>query len=125
MVRCGVALSLGLGLLILSTGCRDSGSGTKPVDGGTDATGPVDRAVYDAYCPADAMGGGLCPINFCGLLKSVRALGLTSTGQSGADSLCSDGRSCVAKDAVTAGDAFQLTCLPPNPAAVAFGGRQV
>jgi hypothetical protein len=102
-------------------GCRDSSSGNRLIDGGPDDTGPVDHATFEVNCPADAMGGGLCPINFCGLLKSVAALGLTETGQSGADALCSDGRSCVATMVVPAGNAFQLTCVPPQAGAVAFG----
>jgi hypothetical protein len=102
-------------------GCRDSGSGSRPVDGGHDTVTQADHVVFDAYCPADAQGGGVCPINFCGVLKSVAALGLTETGQSGADSLCSDGRSCVATMVVSSGDAFQLTCVAPQAGALPFG----
>ena len=40
----------------------------------------------DAYCAPDAMGGGQCPINFCGQAKV--GLPQNQFPQSGADSLC-------------------------------------
>ncbi len=73
----------------------------------------------DAYCPADAMGGGVCPINFCGqLLSDVPANGFA---QSGADSLCNGGRVCVVGAALAAGNGFELSCEAPTFGAHAFG----
>jgi hypothetical protein len=114
MRRYVVACALGL------LGCRDSGAGGRPTDAGGDAASARDLAA-EADCPADAQGGGLCPINFCGYVKSAATLGLTEVAQAGADSLCSDGRSCVATLVVPTGDAIQLTCVAPQPGAVAYG----
>ena len=60
----------------------------------------------DAICPADAAGGGECPLNFCGQLK----VGLPSNQfpQSGDDADCG-GRSCVVGPELATGDGFQLT----------------
>ena len=38
------------------------------------------RTPHDYYCPADAMGGGVCPINFCGTLQTENALLPTRPG---------------------------------------------
>jgi hypothetical protein len=73
----------------------------------------------DAYCPVDAMGGGLCPINFCGqLLAAVPANGYA---QSGADSICNGGRICVVGPVLATQDGFQLSCETPTPGALPFG----
>jgi hypothetical protein len=82
---------------------------------------PNDAHVVDAYCPADAMGGGLCPINFCGQLTTVAATPSSSYAQSGADSLCNSGRVCVVGPALPSGDAFRLDCVDPTPGALAYG----
>jgi hypothetical protein len=77
----------------------------------------------DYYCPVDAMGGGVCPINFCGTLATQNALALNPAGfaQSGADSVCNSGRVCVVGPAVPAGNAFQLDCVAPTAGALSFG----
>jgi hypothetical protein len=82
-----------------------------------------DAHAADYYCPADAMGGGVCPINFCGTLATQNALGLNPPGygQSGADSICNSGRVCVVGPAVPAGNAFQLDCVAPTAGALSFG----
>jgi hypothetical protein len=82
-----------------------------------------DAQPVDYYCPVDAMGGGVCPINFCGTLATQNALALNSAGyaQSGADSICNSGRVCVVGPAVPAGDAFQLDCVAPTAGALSFG----
>ena len=77
---------------------------------------PVD---YD--CPADAMGGGVCPINFCGTLLTTSSLAANAYGQSGADSICNSGRVCVVGAPVPAGNAFQLTCIAPVSGALPYG----
>ena len=82
---------------------------------------PRDATVVDAYCPADAMGGGVCPINFCGQLSTVAATPKSSYAQSGADSLCNSGRVCVVGPAVPSGDAFRLDCVAPVTGALAYG----
>jgi hypothetical protein len=104
--------------------CRDSGAGVvRATDAGADGPPVVtDGGPRDVdSCPADGPGGGLCPINFCGLLKSVAALGYGGTGTSGADSLCNQGRACVATTPAPSGDALQLTCVAPAAGAVAYG----
>ena len=62
------------------------------MDGNPDQGGKLPRP--DASCPADAAGGGVCPLNFCGQLKPASALPSTQVPQSGADSLCGT-RICV------------------------------
>jgi hypothetical protein len=112
-------------LSALSTlGCSSPSAGTRPHDAGMDVSPPKkDAQSIDYYCPADAMGGGVCPINFCGTLQTANALALNPPGyaQSGADSLCNDGRVCVVGAPVAAGNAFQLTCVPPASGASGFG----
>ncbi|HVW18028.1 MAG TPA: hypothetical protein VHB30_07245, partial [Solirubrobacteraceae bacterium] len=105
-------------------GCSSPATGGRPHDAGMDVPPPRrDAQAVDYYCPADAMGGGVCPINFCGTLATEKALSLNpaSFAQSGADALCNRGRVCVVGDAVATGDAFQLTCVDPAPGAVGFG----
>jgi hypothetical protein len=82
---------------------------------------PVDKTISEPYCPADAMGGGQCPINFCGVLASVASIPSSQVASSGADSLCNSGRSCVVGPPVATGDAFQLDCVPPVVGALPFG----
>jgi hypothetical protein len=87
-----------------------------------DASPPKrDAHPVDYYCPADAMGGGVCPINFCGTLQTTSSLAQNAYGQSGADSICNGGRVCVVGAPVPAGDAFQLTCVAPVSGALAYG----
>ena len=79
--------------LTLIASCRSSVPSGVTGDGG-----PPDSAVdrrpprQDAICPADAMGGGECPINFCGTLKRPSALPMNQVPQSGADAICNQGR---------------------------------
>jgi len=68
----------------------------------------------DAYCAADAMGGGVCPINFCGQLLSTVAVPSNGYAQSGADILCNPGRVCVVGPVLAAGNGFQLSCETPT-----------
>jgi hypothetical protein len=76
----------------------------------------------DAYCAADAMGGGVCPINFCGQLLSAAALPANGYPQSGADGLCNGGRICVVGPVLAGGEGFQLSCEAPATATPrAFG----
>jgi hypothetical protein len=117
-------LSLGLAVTAAFAGCSSPTSGTRPFDAGMDTPAPkMDALGHDYYCPADAQGGGVCPINFCGTLKTSGALAGSPNayGQSGADSLCNGGRVCVVGAAVAAGNAFQLTCVAPASGALAFG----
>ncbi len=105
-------------------GCSSPASGTRPHDAGTDVpTTKIDAQPKDYYCPADAMGGGVCPINFCGTLQTVNALlaNPPGYGQSGADSICNGGHVCVVGAPVATGNAFQLTCVAPTAGALAFG----
>jgi hypothetical protein len=105
-------------LPLLLGGCRGSVPGGKPgQDAGLDQAGKLERPA-EIYCPADGMGGGLCPLNFCGQLK----VGLPSNEfpQSGADSVCG-GRTCTIGPELASADGFQLTCLDPTPGALAFG----
>ena len=99
-------------------GCRGDVPGGKQngQDGGVDQRPDVPRP--DAICPADAAGGGECPLNFCGQLK----VGLPSNQfpTSGADSLCG-GRTCTVGPELSSNDGFQLTCIAPTAGAKAFG----
>ncbi len=100
---------------MLAAGCSSPAASSRPFDGGADAPAPhMDAHPFDAYCPADAMGGGVCPINFCGTLLTQAALPSNAYAQSGADSICNSGRVCVVGSAVAAGNAFQLTCVAPT-----------
>jgi hypothetical protein len=61
---------------LLAAGCHNaaslvSGAGTGSDSGGDSA---AKLPPPDANCPADAMGGGVCPLNFCGQVDSVAAL---------------------------------------------------
>src|SRR3569832_2271567 len=97
-------------------GCSSPSAGSRPRDAGMGVSPPhKDAQPVDYSCPADAMGGGVCPINFCGTLETAKALTLDPTGyaMSGADSICNSGRVCVVGAPVPAGNAFQLTCVAP------------
>jgi hypothetical protein len=89
------------------------------MDAGVDH--PRDATVFDAYCPTDAMGGGVCPINFCGQLETIAATPSSSYAQSGADTLCNSGRICVVGEPVATGDAFRLDCVAPTAGALPYG----
>ena len=103
-------------------GCSSPSAGSRPHDGGMDVSPPKkDAQPIDYYCAADAMGGGVCPINFCGTLQTTSSLPANAYGQSGADSICNSGRVCVVGAPVPAGNAFQLTCVAPASGALAFG----
>jgi hypothetical protein len=110
----GVLLLLPVAL----AGCHGGLPGGKQneQDGGVDQRADMRRP--DAICPADAAGGGECPLNFCGELK----VGLPSNQfpQSGADSLCG-GRVCKVGPELASNDGFQLTCVDANMNAKAFG----
>jgi hypothetical protein len=108
---------------LLGFGCRSQVAGGRPTDGGVDLppeTGP-DHQISEPYCPADAAGGGQCPINFCGQLASVASIPSNQFAESGADSICSAGWVCVVGAPVPTGDAFQLTCVDATPGALPFG----
>jgi hypothetical protein len=117
-----LAVSWGL----VAGGCHSNTPGGHPFDGGSPDLVPdlVERAAPtpDADCPADAMGGGgFCPINFCGQVKSVAALAVGEVADTGADALCTPGYACV-PDAPTAdGTALRLRCVAPATGAAAFG----
>jgi hypothetical protein len=81
----------------------------------------VDLPVSEPYCPADAAGGGQCPINFCGVLASVASVPANQVASSGADSICNSGRVCIVGAPVATGDAFQLTCVDPVSGGLPFG----
>jgi hypothetical protein len=104
--------------------CSSPTVGVRHQDAGMDTpVQKIDAPAKDYYCPADAMGGGNCPINFCGTLQTAAALAANPPGygQSGADSLCNGGRVCIVGQPVPAGDAFHLTCVAPTSGALAFG----
>src|SRR3954466_15294916 len=106
---------------VAASGCRDSSAGVRVTDAGPRDkadTAPRDTAA-EVYCPADGPGGGVCPLNFCGYIKSVATLGPVDTAQAGADSLCNQGRICLSTQVVAAGDAIQLACQPPQPGGLA------
>jgi hypothetical protein len=106
------------------SGCSSPSAGSRLQDAGMDVSPPRrDAHPIDYYCAADAMGGGVCPINFCGTLETAAALALNPPGygESGADSICNSGRVCVVGAPVAAGNAFQLTCVAPISGALPYG----
>jgi hypothetical protein len=115
------SLGLCVALIAASFGCSSPVAGSRPSDGGVDLAVDHPGAPVDAYCPEDALGGGVCPINFCGQLLSVVAIQPNAYGQSGADSLCNSGRVCVVGAVLPAGNGFQLSCEAPTPGALPFG----
>ena len=120
----GVVLPTMLALAALTgAACRDSSAGGGPTDAGRDLAADVDtgRAAVDADCSTDGPGGGVCPINFCGYLKSVATLGLDETLQGGADSVCNQGRICLATVVAASGDALVLSCAVPAAGGLGFG----
>ena len=98
-------------------------AGGHPVDAGGDGPPETvpDRPVSEPYCPADAVGGGACPINFCGELMSVAVIPSNQFGQSGADAICNGGRVCVVGPVLGTGDGFELVCADPTAGAKPFG----
>ncbi|MES1165964.1 MAG: hypothetical protein ABUR63_09405 [Verrucomicrobiota bacterium] len=115
-------VSLAILACLAGTGCSSPAAGGRPstgMDAGVDH--PRDAHVFDAYCPTDAMGGGVCPINFCGQLQTIAATPSSSYAQSGADTLCNAGRVCVVGKPVATGDAFQLDCVAPTSGALPYG----
>jgi hypothetical protein len=103
-------------------GCRSSAPQGQGIDAGQDAgMDRRDAQAFDYYCAPDAMGGGVCPINFCGQAKSMAALTPNQSPMSGADSTCNSGRVCVVGPALATGDGFQLVCTDPQAGAQLFG----
>jgi hypothetical protein len=104
------------------SGCSSPSAGSRPHDAGMDVSPPhQDARPMDYYCAADAMGGGVCPINFCGTVQTTSSLPANAYGQSGADLICNSGRVCIVGAPVPAGNGFQLTCVAPASGALAFG----
>jgi hypothetical protein len=104
-----------LALVATSFGCSSPVAGGRPVDAGMDVGMDKPHVTpVDAYCAADAMGGGVCPINFCGQLLSVASIPANAFPQSGADSICNGGHVCVIGPVLPAGDGFQLSCEAPT-----------
>lgn len=93
-----------------------------PGDAGDAAVESVaDRQITEPDCPADAAGGGSCPVNFCGQLAGVASIPSNAFAESGANGLCNMGRVCVVGPAVSTGDAFELDCVDPIPGSLSFG----
>jgi hypothetical protein len=66
-------------------GCHSSAPQGQGLDAGQDAgMDRRDAQAFDYYCAPDAMGGGVCPINFCGQATSMAALPSNQFPQSGA-----------------------------------------
>jgi hypothetical protein len=118
----GLALAISCAVLGAG-GCSSPAAGTRASDAGVDVQpdSAGDLRPNDASCPADAMGGGDCPINFCGQLLAASALPPNEFSQSGADSICNGGRVCVVGPVLANGTGFQLSCVAPVPSALAFG----
>ena len=67
----------------------------------------------DVYCAPDAMGGGQCPINFCGEVKTRAHIAMNESPSSGADVMCNAGRVCVVGPVLASAEGFQLVCQAP------------
>jgi hypothetical protein len=112
-------------LVLGAAGCHSSSAGGRPRDGGSDGSSDLTEKLGppDADCPADAMGGtGVCPVNFCGQVKSVAALAAGEAAGGGADSICTPPDICVPSGPTASGDALQLACVSPLAGSVGFGG---
>ncbi|HSZ81089.1 MAG TPA: hypothetical protein VLA14_02350 [Polyangia bacterium] len=103
-------------------GCHSPAAGGVGGDAAVDAPEASPKLPPpDANCPLDAAGGGgVCPVNFCGLPKSVAALA-GGTATLGADSVCTLGRVCVPDGPTDSGDALALRCVAPLALAASFG----
>jgi hypothetical protein len=124
LVRARAVGAVVLGLCTLGVaGCHSDtagGVGGPGVDAGPEVSPKLPPP--DANCPADAPGGGgICPINFCGEPKSVKALALGETAQLGADAICTSGRVCVPDAPTSTGDRLVLRCVEPLALAAPFG----
>ena len=121
--RLGAAGFAAFAALVAASGCHGGAAGGRSSDGGTDAEAESVPKLPppDADCPADAMGGGLCPINFCGAPQTVSALAVGQVAELGADVICTPGYACVPDAATAAGDALQLRCVQPLASAKDFG----
>src|SRR5262245_51601070 len=78
-------------LVLGAAGCHSSSAGGRPTDAGSDGSSDLVEKLSppDAYCAPDAMGGnGVCPVNFCGQVKSVAGLAAGESGGGGADVIC-------------------------------------
>src|SRR5262249_46539239 len=115
----GVAFAVGLAM---AAGCGSGGHAASVPDAGVDAgMEAVAEAPVDA-CSADGPGGGgTCPLNVCGEVRSVASLSLGQVASTGADALCTPPYACVPAGPTAAGDAVQLRCVQPRAGAAAFG----
>jgi hypothetical protein len=112
-----------VGLAAAPAGCHDSSAGVSVRDAAGDTVdAALERApTFDADCSADGSNSALCPVTSCGYLKSAATIGLSETPQAGADSLCNQGRVCLATDVNAAGDAIALSCHVPRAAGLDYG----
>jgi hypothetical protein len=105
-------------------GCH-SATAARSNDAGSTGDAPADSNQKlpppDASCSADGPGGGVCPLNFCGQVKSVAALAPGEVPEEGADVLCTPGYACVPASATADGAALQLRCVLPRAGGAAFG----
>jgi hypothetical protein len=114
----------GLWGVVAAAGCHSDAAGGRTPDAAVESRPDLMEKLPapEANCPADAAGGGGdCPLNFCGQVKSVKLLQAEETATLGTDSLCTPGYVCVPDGATAAGTAVQLRCLPPVAGAAAFG----
>jgi hypothetical protein len=126
LVRAWVARTLALGVCaaaLAAAGCHDSAAGGRNMDAAVEVKPDLSEKLPppDVYCPADAAGGGSCPLNFCGTPKSVKALAAGETAELGADTICTPGYVCVPDVPTADGTALSLRCVSPNTPAVAEG----
>jgi hypothetical protein len=110
-------------LLLGASGCHNGAAGGRHSDAAVDNAPEVSQHLPppDANCPADAAGGGPCPINFCGTPQAVSVLVAGQTAQLGADAICTPGYVCIPDGPTAAGNALQLRCVQPFAPATAFG----
>ncbi|MDB4981682.1 MAG: hypothetical protein JWM82_2434, partial [Myxococcales bacterium] len=108
---------------VVVAGCHSGAAGGRNFDAAVETTPDVPReaAPAEVYCAADAVGGGQCPLNFCGQPQSIATLPAGQVAELGADSVCTPGYFCAPDVPTTDGNGLHLRCVSPAAGAVAFG----
>jgi hypothetical protein len=109
-------------LVVMAAGCGSGGHAASVPDAAVDAGMEAAVEAPGDACSADGPGGGgQCPINVCGEVRSVASLSLGQVASTGADALCTPPYACVPAGPSPAGNTVDLRCVSPRAGAAAFG----